>query len=373
MKLSGITRHVDHLIVQWPDGSSSRFHYVWLRDNCRCNRCKHAIGERTVDVLSIPCDIAPTSVVVTDGLDLAWPDGHVTTYEAAWLRANSYEVDQRPAPHRPILWRKELAADLPEISYDDVMHSDAGLLAWLHLLRDYGLCFVRGVPTDPRTVVDVAGRISFLRNTNFGILFDVESKPDPDSLAYTSNRLNCHSDLPNREMPPGLQFLHCLVFEATGGDSILVDAFACADELRRVDPAAFELLTTTPIRYRYSGPDSELSARSPIIRVDADGELFEIRYSNALLAPLDAAPEKMIDTYRAIHSFAGLLQSSDFEIKTRLRAGDLMSFHNNRVLHGRDVFDPNSGHRHLQGCYVDLDDFLSRIRVLERLSGPSSA
>ena len=42
-----------------------------------------------------------------------------------------------------------------------------------------------------------------------------------------------------------------------------------------------------------------------------------------------------------------------------------MSFHNNRVLHGRDVFDPNRAPRHLQGCYVDLDDFLSRISVLE--------
>jgi gamma-butyrobetaine dioxygenase len=371
MTISRVVQHVDHVRVHWDDKSSSRFHYVWLRDNCRCNRCKHAIGERTVDVLAIPLDIAASSAVVTEGLDLTWPDGHSTTYDAAWLRANSYEVDQRPAPHRPILWRNELAANLPEISYEEVVSSDTGLLHWLHLLRDYGLCFVRGVPTDPGTVLDVAGRISFLRNTNFGILFDVESKPDPDSLAYTSHRLNCHSDLPNREMPPGLQFLHCLVFEAEGGDSILVDAFACADELRRVDQGAFELLTNTPIRYRYSGPDSELSARSPMIRLDADGELFEIRYSNALLAPLDVAPEKMMDTYRAIHRFAGLLQSADFEIKTRLQTGDLMSFHNNRVLHGRDVFDPHSGHRHLQGCYVDLDDFLSRIRVLERQSASS--
>jgi gamma-butyrobetaine dioxygenase len=370
MNLSGITQQVDHLIVQWSDGSSSRFHYVWLRDNCGCVRCKHAIGERTVDVLSIPLDITPTCAVIADGLDLVWPDGHATTYETAWLRANSYDVEQRPSPHRPILWRTELASNLPEISYDHVMGSDAGLLAWLYLLRDYGVCFVRGVPTDPGMVLDVAGRIGFLRNTNFGILFDVESKPDPDSLAYTSHRLNCHSDLPNREMPPGLQFLHCLVFEATGGDSILVDAFACADELRSVDPDAFDVLTTTPIRYRYSGPDAELSARSPIIRLDADGELFEIRYSNALLAPLEVAPDKMMDTYRAIHRFAGLLQSPDFEIKTRLQPGDLMSFHNNRVLHGRDVFDPNSGPRHLQGCYVDLDDFLSRIRVLERPPDP---
>jgi gamma-butyrobetaine dioxygenase len=42
------------------------------------------------------------------------------------------------------------------------------------------------------------------------------------------------------------------------------------------------------------------------------------------------------------------------------------SFNNRRVLHGRDEVNPQSGPRHLQGCYVDPDDFLSRLRVLER-------
>jgi hypothetical protein len=38
-----------------------------------------------------------------------------------------------------------------------------------------------------------------------------------------------------------------------------------------------------------------------------------------------------------------------------------------RVLHAaREEFDPNSGPRHLEGCYVDRDNFLSRLRVLER-------
>jgi gamma-butyrobetaine dioxygenase len=45
----------------------------------------------------------------------------------------------------------------------------------------------------------------------------------------------------------------------------------------------------------------------------------------------------------------------------------VMCFDNYRVLHGRTEFDPNSGHRHLQGCYIDRDDFLSRIRTLEAL------
>jgi gamma-butyrobetaine dioxygenase len=29
--------------VSWADGSSARFHHVWLRDNCACGQCVHPI------------------------------------------------------------------------------------------------------------------------------------------------------------------------------------------------------------------------------------------------------------------------------------------------------------------------------------------
>ena len=218
----------------------------------------------------------------------------------------------------------------------------------------------------PRTVVGLAERIAFLRNSNFGLLWDVVSKPDPDSLAYTAHALAPHVDLVSREMLPGVQFLHCLVFDATGGDSVLVDGFACAAALAETDAGAFELLTTTPLRFRYrDGAGTDISARVPMIRLDPDGEICEVRYSNALLAPLDVAAEEMLATYRAVRAFGGLLRSGRFERRLRLAPGDVMCFDNYRVLHGRTEFDPNSGPRHLQGCYVDRDDFLSRIRTLE--------
>jgi gamma-butyrobetaine dioxygenase len=73
----------------------------------------------------------------------------------------------------------------------------------------------------------------------------------------------------------------------------------------------------------------------------------------------------MSATYRAVRAFGRLLQSGRYERRLRLQPGDVMCFDNYRVLHGRTEFDPNSGPRHLQGCYVDRDDFLSRIRTLE--------
>ena len=165
---------------------------------------------------------------------------------------------------------------------------------------------------------------------------------------------------------PGVQLLHCLVFGATGGDSLLVDGFACAAELAATDPEAYELLTTTPLPFRYrDGAGTDLFNRVPMIHLDHDATFHEIRYSNALLAPLDVPADRMLDTYRAVRTFARLLRSGRFELRLRLQPGDVMCFDNYRVLHGRSGFDPNSGPRHLQGCYVDRDDVLSRLRSLE--------
>ena len=70
-------------------------------------------------------------------------------------------------------------------------------------------------------------------------------------------------------------------------------------------------------------------------------------------------------TYRALRAFGRLLRLGPLRAALRLQPGDVMCFDNYRLLHGRAEFDPNSGPRHLQGCYVDRDDFLSRLRALE--------
>ena len=48
-----------------------------------------------------------------------------------------------------------------------------------------------------------------------------------------------------------------------------------------------------------------------------------------------------------------------------LKPGDIFSFNNRRLLHGRTEFDPNSGHRHLQGYYMDRDEIIGRLRYLK--------
>jgi gamma-butyrobetaine dioxygenase len=364
----------DCVRVTWDDGSTSAFHHLWLRDNCPCPSCRHqSVPERLVDTQSIPEDVAPSTVELTpDGdLEVIWAgEGHRSLFDAGWMAEHAYDQGPRRAAEDRTLWSTGTMPAPPEVSYDAVMSSDADLLVWLHQIRRYGVSFVRGAPTEPGTVVEIAERVGFLRNSNFGLLWDVVSKPDPDSLAYTAHALSPHIDLVSREMLPGVQLLHCLVFEATGGDSILVDGFACTAELAAADSASFELLTRTPLLFRYrDGAGTDVSARVPLIRLDTDGSVREVRFSNALLAPLDVPPDQMLPTYRALRAFGGLIRSGRFELRVRLEPGDVMCFDNYRVLHGRAEFDPRSGHRHLQGCYLDRDDVLSRIRTLEATVG----
>ena len=63
--------------------------------------------------------------------------------------------------------------------------------------------------------------------------------------------------------------------------------------------------------------------------------------------------------------FAELLHDDMFTVRFRLKAGDIFSFNNLRLLHGRTEFDPNSGSRHLQGYYMDRDEIRGRLSFLE--------
>ena len=42
----------------------------------------------------------------------------------------------------------------------------------------------------------------------------------------------------------------------------------------------------------------------------------------------------------------------------------LVMFDNHRLLHGRTMYDPSTGNRHLQGCYIEHDATEGKLRRL---------
>ena len=164
-------------------------------------------------------------------------------------------------------------------------------MSWLEAFLGFGFIIFEGVPTDPGTVLKVGAQFGFVRETNFGALFNVRSTPQATDLAYTSVALDPHTDNPYRAPVPGIQLLHCLVNETSGGLSTLVDGFAVAQALRTQHPGAFDILASTPVRFKYIDADTELTASASPIELDVTGALKAIHFSPRLdFVPLFAAP-----------------------------------------------------------------------------------
>ncbi len=357
--------------MQWADGRLSPFHHQWLRDNCPCPECVYNVTrEQVLEIVDVAEDLVPnTSLIDAQGcLWVEWQDGHQSRFDPGWLRAHAYDEASRAerfeATPKSQLWTANL--QLPVFEYHAIMEDPKALLQWLLALRDIGLTQVRGVPTEPGSLAQIAKRISFIRESNFGVLFNVQSKADADSNAYTAFNLPLHSDLPTRELQPGLQFLHCLVNDAVGGESVFVDGFAIANALRHEDPEAFRSLCEIPLEFRNKDRHSDYRCLAPIIALDTLGQVREIRMANFLRGPFDAPAEQMPALYRAYRRFIAMTREARFRVSARLSPGDMWCFDNRRTLHARNAFDPATGARHFQGCYIDRDELLSRIRVLQR-------
>lgn len=75
---------------------------------------------------------------------------------------------------------------------------------------------------------------------------------------------------------------------------------------------------------------------------------------------------QMQGLYRACRRLIAMTHEARFRLIRRLAPGQMGGFDNRRTPHARNAFDPATGARHFQGCYIDRDELLSRIRVLQR-------
>jgi len=357
------------LRLHWDDGRQQAVHALVLRESCACVHCRHGVSlERTLDQAGYPLDLRPVDWRITAAgeLEIRWsPDGHVSRYAAGWLR-HAGRVPQ--AASAPAPWGAEMAGRLRRFAFGEVMRRDGVLLDWLQALRDHGLAYLEAAPQEPGTLRSLLNRVAYVRETNFGVLFDVAARIDANSNAYTSIALEPHVDLPTREYQPGFQFLHCLVNRAAGGASLYCDGFRLAAGLADEDPAAFAMLTRVPVHFRFQDEAADYEAVAPIIGLAADGRVDEIRFNPALMTWPDCPPAEVPEFYRAYRALLAQSRRADNLVEVTMAAGQIAGFDNRRVLHGRRAFDPGCGHRHLQGAYLEREDLLSRIRVLRRMA-----
>ena len=371
--ISKVSANGSSLEVVWSDGEKSNFNYLWLRDNCPTAHDKDS-RHRMFNILQISQNIkAKDYKIDKDGkLIVKWSEGnHISYYDPKWLRQNCYTIKNKKKYTSPYkLWNNSLQSDLSTISveHEDIISSDKGLIKWLDILNNKGIAIVKNTPTEKESAFPVLNRISHTRETFFKTPFEVVNIPKPNNSAYTAHALRNHMDLPWFETPPGYQFLHCLINSAEGGDSSAVDGFAVADYLRDNESEVFKTLVSVPLKFK----DKDYTQKSirgfhaTAISLTKDGDYNDIRFSVATMDALDCHPDLMEKVYKAHHRFGNLLHDDKFQIKFRLGPGDIFSFNNRRVLHGRTAFNPNSGHRHLQGYYMDRDEILGRLNYLKK-------
>eukprot|EP00943_MAST-04B_sp_MAST-4B-sp1_P002452 g2452.t1 len=174
------------------------------------------------------------------------------------------------------------------------------------LIKD-GHFILEGVPSSSGMVEKIGNAITGakVRSTNWGDSFNVQNKPDGDKqdIAYTADGLPPHVDNPYRDPSPGFQLLHTLENDCTGGDSIAVDGFAVAMELKELNREYFDILTEVGVRWENDGGSqkSALYCVAPHIKLDSSGQsIHQIFYSpkSGGYAPY-LPPEKLNVFYKA--------------------------------------------------------------------------
>ena len=352
------------LTLTSPD-QSSRFHHVWLRDNCWCEECRvMQSGERRLFTATIPDDIAPTAASVEDGvLVVDWNDGHASRYSLEWLAENDYSNRPDTLAYSVTLWTAELPS-LPRFEHSGVVGDPAVQRAYLEAVREYGAAIVAHTPSVDGEVARFAEAIGHVRETAFERVHNVRHDPKGYNVAHTALELKPHSDLPSYHWPPSIQLLHFMVNETTGGETTLVDGWRVLADLRSADPDAFDTLCRVPVTWQLYSEDEDTRATAPIVQLDTSGRVKTFRFSNQLALPLQASFDDVGAFYDAYRTLGRMLDDKRYKLMFKTETGDLLTVHGHRVLHGRLAFDPTSGSRHLQDVYMEYDDLMDRLAVL---------
>ncbi|MFC0266839.1 TauD/TfdA family dioxygenase [Kushneria aurantia] len=369
------------LTLVWSDGRRSHYHSIWLRENAADDSTINpATRERILDLSRLSEWPVIDSAHLDDAGALSVtfaPEQIELRFHPGWLRAHDYSHEQsNDTPFASAVpWR---GADHGEpFSLDasgwleresDPQEVDPLLEEALGAVMRDGIVRLRGLPTREQSLDTIAHRIGIPRPTNFGALFDVRSKPDPDSNAYTAIALPPHVDLPTREYQPGLQLLHCLKNDTSGGSAVMLDGFAVAERMRQDYPTQFETLTRVKWCFANTARSSDYVWHAPLIALDDAGNCSEIRTADFLRGPLMVPFDEVEAAYAALMVFQRLLGEPEFAMRFNYLPGDLVIFDNRRLLHGRDAFDPGQegGSRWLRGCYLERDEVRSRLRMLAR-------
>ena len=362
------------LALELPGRGHQRFHAVWLRDNAWDEATRSpGNGQRLITLGDIPPDTKIATARIDAGrLHVTFqPEDRSIAFDLGWLADNAYDgkVDHAAGWTASEIetWDATLGARIPIGDFTAVSRQREALAHWLSGVCRFGFGKLTGGLVENGALFKVANLFGYVRETNYGRLFEVRTEVNPSNLAYTGLGLQAHTDNPYRDPVPTLQILYCLENSAEGGENMVVDGFRAAERLRDENPHSFDLLTRYCARFAYAGSAGVcLQSRRPIIELAPDGELIGIRFNNRSAAAITDVPyDDMADYYAAYRRLGEIIDDTSMEVTFKLSPGESFIVDNTRVLHARKGYS-GAGSRWLQGCYADKDGLRSTLAAIER-------
>lgn len=392
------------LEIEWNTGEISVFDIAWLTNHANLGRMGTATSLEAFEAEQEPRTTPSENVRAR--VALPSPTTNETTRITPDIAIRAIDSNTT-----------DVAMSIPTLEYRDVMDHEEALFHALQGIYEYGAILVRKAPvliendhiltgslfqTEQESVVGNLGKKfsggALSHGSLYGDVFHVQSKTDAENIAYTNVGLPPHQDLTYYESKPFLQLLHCVSNGSiVGGESVLVDAMAAAEELRRLAPDIFDVLCRTEATFLKERAGADMVSPKPHIVTDPSlGHVVGINWSPPFEGPLQLSPHIPVEDYcRAYQALECMLNdrfsvgredfqsllSNDLEKELKeyakcftweyaLQRGDILVFNNQRMLHGRREFTAvGNGRRHLIGCYTDAMDTTSRYRQLLRERG----
>ncbi len=347
-------------------GLIKEIHPFWLRERVNGeNFVDKYTKQRLFDPTQLQEDIQIKNVKLSnDFLEIKFDDGasaKIAVIDIFKEFSNINEVNKI----KKVKWDSSLS-NINTFNFKENLFETDEMYKALKNFYQYGFTIFKNVPTKDNFILNFANSIGSVRRTNFGDFFNVQSKPNPNDLAYTSLPLAPHTDNPYRNPVPCIQILHCIKNEVTGGLSTLVDGYTVSEKLKKDFPKYYKILTEVKIRFQFIDETVVLEDWAEMIKLDENKNFKQVRFSPRLdFVPLEDK-EKLNLFYSARKKISEFYNSENYKIEFKLLTGDLLMMDNYRLLHGRTTYDANEGSRFLQGCYVDYDSTEGRLKHLKR-------
>ena len=352
----------DKINILFSNNKEDNFLNIWLRDHARDeDSWDHRSNQRKIYTAKLDPKLHIKKAILKDNgksVDILWSDlKKPINYSSNFFLENSNKSQK--INNNIKIWDKK---DIGEEIYTDFQSTitNDGFKEFLEKLYKFGFVVIQNCKTEMSSVEKIANKIGYVRESIFGGLWSFESNNDMADSAYTQDELRPHTDSTYSNDAPGLQLLLCCHYEATGGESIMVDGFKIAEKIYKDNRDLYTLLSEIEVTGQYIGDGVFLEAKRPIFKLNSNKELVQVSFNNYDRAAFRMDDEKTLKFYDAIREFDLIANNREYQWRHILKPGELLIFNNWRILHGRGSF---KGDRKMSGCYINKEDFDSSCRM----------